>query len=185
MHATRVPRLLGEGSSKIVVEAKSRRRGVGLVALMRSVDGGHDDEFELLREACVIRRIGAHASILPLLDFGIDLKMRSWIETPLAPHGSIRDFADTLEFEGRLDDFGDAHVEQILTQVRSALQHVHAAGLRHCDLASRNVLVFDFQPQPARVTIQLADFGSTRAVRAGEVVEETTGLEAELRELLA
>ena len=183
MHETRA-RLLGEGSSKIVVEAESRIAGAGLVALMRSVDGGHDDEYELLREACVIRRIGNHEHILPLLGYGIDSNMRAWIEAPIAPLGSIRDFADVLEFEGRLDDFGEAHIEQILTQVRSALQHVHAAGLRHGDVASRNVLIFCFEPQPARVTVRLADFGSVRAVRAGEEAEETAALEAELRELL-
>ena len=184
MHETRA-RLLGEGSSKIVVEAESRIPGAGLVALMRSAEGGHDDEFELIREACVMRRIGNHEHVLPILGYGIDLKMRAWMEAPVAPHGSLRDLVDVLEFEGKITDFGEAHVEQVIAQVRSALQHVHAAGLRHGDIAARNVLVFDFQSQPPQVTTRLADFGSARAVRAGEEAEETAALEAELRELLA
>ena len=129
-------------------------------------------------------RVGAHAHLLPLLRVGIDSNLKAFVEAPIAPHGSLNELVDTLEFEGRLADFGDAHVEQVLEQVRHALAHVHAAGLRHCDVASRNVLVFSFSSQPPAVEVKLCDFGSARALRPKEDVEGTAALEAELRERL-
>ena len=151
---------------------------------MRSAVEGRQGEAALLREAALMCRVRGHAHVLPLLNFGLDHNMRAFVETPIAPHGSIKDLLDSLEFEGRLADFGDAHVEQVLAQVRLALAHVHAAGMRHCDVAARNALVFSFSSQPPAVEVKLCDFGSARALRPREAMEGVDGLEAELRELL-
>lgn len=178
-------RLLGRGSQKEVTAARPRvGGGEQLVALMRSAVDGRQGEADLLREAIVMRRLGEHPHVLPLLRVGIDPCMRAFAEAPIAAHGSLNDLLDELEFEGRLADFGDAHVEQVLVQVRLALAHVHASGLRHCDVNTRNVLAFSFSTQPPAVEVKLCDFGSARAVRSREGVEGTAALEAELLELL-
>jgi len=68
---------------------------------------------------------------------------------------------DTLEQllrEGRLPP---GHAVQILIQVAEALVEIHAAGLVHCDLSPRNVMVAVRQ---GRWQVKVLDFGIARAL---------------------
>lgn len=68
---------------------------------------------------------------------------------------------DTLEQllrEGRLPP---GHALQILIQVAEALVEIHAAGLVHCDLSPRNVMVAVRQ---GRWQVKVLDFGIARAL---------------------
>ena len=80
--------------------------------------------------------------------------------TELAPFGSLRDLVDDLEFEGRLGDLTDAHVDRIIEQVDEALDELAARGYAHNDLRASNVLVFSFCARdPAATRVKLCDFG--------------------------
>lgn len=54
-----------------------------------------------------------------------------------------------------------AHALDILLQVADALAGVHDAGLVHCDLSPRNVMV---APRSARLDVKVLDFGIARSV---------------------
>lgn len=72
---------------------------------------------------------------------------------------------DTLEQLLREGPLPPGHAVQILIQVAEALVEIHAAGLVHCDLSPRNVMVAVRQ---GRWQVKVLDFGIARALpRAG------------------
>ena len=87
------------------------------------------------------------------------------VASELLAHGSlygshVRDLVDDLEFEGRLGDLTDAHVDRIIEQVEEALDALAARGYAHNDLRASNVLVFSFCARdPAATRVKLCDFG--------------------------
>ena len=76
----------------------------------------------------------------------------------LAPHGSIVDLIDTLEFEGRRDEFSLAHVDAVIKEVENGLDQLQKLGYRHNDLRPQNVLVFFFNRLwPEKTRAKLCD----------------------------
>ena len=103
---------------------------------------------------------------------------------PIARFGSMYDLVDHLEFEGLLQQLTTDHAELVYNQVESAVQHLLERGLRHGDLAARNVLVFDIAlDAPYRVHVKLADFGETAPGRTTE--DELRALRNELHAIVS
>ena len=77
-----------------------------------------------------------------------------------APHGSLSD-----AFDGTLCNAdGDSlltteHIVAILQQINSGMEALAAAKINHCDLAARNVLLFNFDPKaPDATSVKVCDF---------------------------
>ena len=68
---------------------------------------------------------------------------------------------ETLEQTLREGPLLPGHVLTILTQIAEALVAIHAAGLVHCDLSPRNVMV---AARDGRLAVKVLDFGIARTV---------------------
>ena len=71
---------------------------------------------------------------------------------------------DTLEEVVRSGPLAPGHVAAILAQVVEALVAIHAAGLVHCDLSPRNVMV---TARDGRLRVKVLDFGIARTISLG------------------
>lgn len=137
---------LGRGSAKLVRKVQWKGR---VVAAYFGCEG---DEIKLLKafpdQARLLQSVG---QVTPGRVVLVDV----------APHGSLRDLHDALDFGDH--GFLDAHRHEVLDQVLSALQLLWDARWQHNDVASRNVLVFAFAAdQPWRTHVRLADFGDAK-----------------------
>lgn len=116
----------------------------------------------------LLTRLHPHRHLLPLLAVEYDALSRARMVIPIAKYGSLLDLQDHLEFEGCEVAFTEQHLQEVLSQVESALVHLDTLGLDHADVAARNVLVFEFSQRQygkdsqglAHIRTALADFGS-------------------------
>lgn len=156
--------LLGRGSAKTV--RRHAWRGREVAALW----GCERHEIELLRSFAQSEHLLQLLAVLP----------GRIVLTELAPHGSLRDLGDTLDFERRFLTL--AHCAAVVEQLVAALQRLWSARWVHGDVAARNVLVFAFDPNaPAATHIKLADFGD--AQKEGRVHRDLKGLDEVRRDL--
>lgn len=68
---------------------------------------------------------------------------------------------DTLEVLVRNGRFPPSHAVDVLLQIAEALEAIHAAGLVHCDLSPRNVMV---SVRNRALEVKVLDFGIARSV---------------------
>ena len=160
----RVEALLGEGGMGQVYRARSLADGtvVALKVMKRSLMGTDDHDRRFLREVRAAREI-VHRHLVEVLDAGA-VEGRRYLVMSYVPGRSL---ADRIDQGGALpvDD-----VLQIVAQVASGLDALHAAGLVHRDVKSSNILLDE-----ARGAV-LADFGLAKhrdyslLTRAGQVL---------------
>ena len=147
---------LGEGAFKLVYA--STRNG----ARVAVATGRHRTPWKEIVVMIVLTHAHPHPHLLPL----IAVERCAWTSArmvlPLARFGSLVDLQDMLEFEGCECAFTKSHLRAVLEQVGGAVAHLRALQLRHLDVASRNVLVFQFESDAYRqlVDTKLSDFGS-------------------------
>ncbi|KAM3191735.1 hypothetical protein ACQJBY_069160 [Aegilops geniculata] len=146
---------IGRGSSATVSIAVDRRTG-GVIAV-KSV--GADRAAELRRERGILHGLSS-PHVVRCLDAedgsGLDMLME------YAPGGSLAD--EIRRCGGRC---AEALVRSRARDILLGLAHVHAAGVAHCDVKGRNVLI----GSDGRALI--ADFGCARI--AGEERQRPTG----------
>ena len=141
---------IGRGASGVVYRARQDRldRAVALKVL----DVGPDDRearrrFE--RELEITVRLGAHPSIVQVLDAGQTRDGRPYLAMELYDQGSV---ADRVARHGPLSP---AEASALGSPVADALATAHAAGILHRDVKPQNILLSPFGPA-------LADFGIAR-----------------------
>ncbi len=156
--AYRLIGLAGTGGMGVVYQAEQQqplRRTVALKVIRPEVAGSSDYQARFLREARLAATVN-HAHIVPVFDFGeyagrLYLAMQ-WIDgvelgrlmgwgQPLAPERAVR----------------------IGTQVASALQAIHNAGMLHRDVKPANILVRDMDGEDHAY---LTDFGIAKLTEA-------------------
>ena len=87
-----------------------------------------------------------------------------------APHGSLSDAFIAFQDGTLRGANGDAllstqHIVAILQQINSGMEALAAAKINHCDLAARNVLLFNFDPEaPDATSVKVCDFGLSVAM---------------------
>lgn len=107
-------------------------------------------------EARVFLKLGRHPRLVRFFGQCIDGDSQMLV-TEYAPRGSVADALEELE-----DVMTSAHRIAILQQICSGMEALTAAGLVHCDLALRNVLLFGFDAADVSVTsVKVCDFGLT------------------------
>ncbi|KAI4971916.1 hypothetical protein ZWY2020_002830 [Hordeum vulgare] len=147
---------IGRGSSATVSIAVDRRTG-GVLAV-KSV--GADRAAELRRERAILRGLSS-PYVVRCLDAeagtGLDMLME------YAPGGSLAD--EIRRCGGRC---AEGLVRSRARDILRGLAHVHAAGVAHCDVKARNVLI------GADGRALIADFGCAR-IAAGEGRRPTGG----------
>ena len=98
----------------------------------------------------------------------------------LAPHGSVRDLCDDLDFKQRVLSL--QHISKMKTQILQGLVELWGLGYIHGDVATRNVLVFSYEYEDANKTlVKLTDFGE--CMRVEDVSKDLDGLCAFLVEV--
>ena len=81
--------------------------------------------------------------------------------TELAPLGSLDNLLNQYEEDGLVPS--RRVFVMALMQICSACEQLIEHGVIHCDLATRNCLVFDFDAQDeSRVKVKLTDYGLTK-----------------------
>ncbi len=124
---------LGQGGTATVWRARSSADGAEVAAKILSLDDVDDPPVLLAR----YQRIATldHPHILPILDVGV-ADQTLYVVTPLAQGGSLRQLLQ----RGQLD----RHLTlQLLGQVASALQYLHAREIVHLDVKPANILLGD------------------------------------------
>jgi Protein kinase domain len=156
--AYRLIGLAGTGGMGVVYQAEQQqplRRIVALKVIRPEVAGSSDYQARFLREARLAASVN-HPHIVPVFDFGehagrLYLAMQ-WI--------------DGVEF-GRLMGCGQSPAPEravrIGTQVASALQAIHNAGMLHRDVKPANILVRDMDGADHAY---LTDFGIAKLAEA-------------------
>lgn len=156
--AYRLIGLAGAGGMGVVYRAEQQPLGriVALKVIRPEVAGSSDYQARFLREARLAAAVN-HPHIVPVFDFGehagrLYLAMQ-WI--------------DGVEF-GRLMEGGQPvapeRAVRIGTQVASALQAIHNAGMLHRDVKPANILVRDMNGEDHAY---LTDFGIAKLAEAG------------------
>jgi serine/threonine protein kinase len=149
--------ILGRGFSKLALQCTYKQK---ICALLRPRNG-----YKLINEARLLRRfMGKQHLLQPMSEFCIqNCYTSNEIMVELAPHGSLMDLFDALEFDGKLDVITSRHIDVILEQVERGLDELQTLGLEHNDLNARNILVFNFDEDvPEKMKIKLCDFSETR-----------------------
>ena len=104
-------------------------------------------------------RLGRHPNLVRFLGLCVTGEPQLLI-TELAPFGALDTF-----LEGRVPQLTPPHRLTVATQVCSAMAALAAQGVVHCDLAARNVLVFDYDDADASATrVKVSDFGLAMSV---------------------
>ena len=149
----------GAGSSKVTYAVRS---STSWCALVSPRPGLARERFDF--ELTMLKRAVGCKNVVQLL--GASSSGKSTLKTftapylilELAPHGSIVDLIDTLEFEGRRDDFSLAHVDKVIEEVENGLDQLQKLGFRHNDLRPQNVLIFYFNRLwPEKTRAKLCD----------------------------
>ena len=136
---------IARGSFKVVHRATLRGQPVA-AAMMRS---GCEEE------AVKLVSLGRHPSLVRYMGLCTDTGDAEWPQilfTELAVHGSLDLFLEAREAEVTL-----GHKTSMVEQIAAGMEALANAGLTHCDLATRNVLVFAFDAGSVRVKV--TDFG--------------------------
>lgn len=157
----KIQREIGRGGMAIVYLAEHRatHEQVALKVLPRQFT--FDPEFldRFRREAQTARGLN-HPAIAAVLDHGDD-DDQPYIAMRYMPGGTL---ADRLQ----RSKLSNARVNEIVRQIASALDHIHAAGLIHRDLKPNNIL-FDEHDNA-----YLADFGVAKMTLSSAALTSAT-----------
>eukprot|EP00656_Telonema_subtile_P051861 TRINITY_DN707_c0_g1_i1.p1 TRINITY_DN707_c0_g1~~TRINITY_DN707_c0_g1_i1.p1 ORF type:complete len:699 (+),score=142.19 TRINITY_DN707_c0_g1_i1:88-2184(+) len=147
-----VSTVLGNGSEKTVLLAELAGEQVAVLVLR---NGSCD------MEAALYAKLGRHPALTRMIGMAIDHQNRQCLITELAPKGSLDKLLDHYEDQGV--KLSHAVLVRTAMQLGSACEQLVEHGVIHRDLATRNVLVFDFHPTEwDRVKVKLTDYGLTK-----------------------
>eukprot|EP01062_Namystynia_karyoxenos_P024853 TRINITY_DN19723_c0_g1_i3.p1 TRINITY_DN19723_c0_g1~~TRINITY_DN19723_c0_g1_i3.p1 ORF type:complete len:957 (+),score=280.76 TRINITY_DN19723_c0_g1_i3:111-2873(+) len=140
------------GSSKTVESAVWKGEKVALLTLR--------DGKPAAMEADVMARLGGHPHLIKLLGQTRKPTGANVLVTEFARHGALNGYLDELSDEGV--SVSERCRITIALQIAMAMERMGAEKLIHCDLAARNVLVFNFDAfRPDRIVVKVSDFGLT------------------------
>jgi len=152
---------IGVGSHKTVYEGAWR--GMRVAALRVRAAGA-----EVAREVAILRALARHPGLPHFHGVARDAGRGVWLIAELLSLGALDSQLEA--WAGQLSQRVRLCVGQ---QIAEAMHAVHARGVLHRDLATRNVLVHSLHPESAAdVWVKVSDFGSARLV-AGEAWHET------------
>lgn len=145
---------LGDGGMGVVYRAKETDTGraCALKFILPTLVESEDVREKFLHEAQLSERIGAHPNIVEVIAYGIDEEHEiPYIAMELVEGAEL---AQWVRNNAPLDK---RDVIRLFTQLGSALDEAHAAGVVHRDLKSPNLLV---AKSPAgELTLKVLDFG--------------------------
>ncbi len=157
----RLDALLGRGGMGRVYRARDERleRDVALKVLAEDVshDPGIAERF--VREAKVLARL-QHKHVLQVFDHGETEEGRLFLVTELLRGQSMSDVLRAQEGR-RLSPRATA---QLLVQIATGLDRVHADGVIHRDLKPANIFV---ESDDGRPHVKILDFGIARRLASG------------------
>ena len=139
--------LIARGSFTVVHKATLRGKQVA-AARMRS---GCEEE------AAKLVSLGRHSSLVRYIGICTSTGDVEWPQilfTELAVHGSL-----DLFLRAREDEVTLGHKISIVEQIAAGMEALANAGLTHCDLALRSVLVFAFDAAGGSTRVKVSDFG--------------------------
>jgi len=151
-----VGRDVGSGSFKQVFKATWSRKEIGPVDV--AVLALRSDIGDMKRELKVFAELGKHHHLTRLLALTTNPEGRMCLVTEFASWGSLdKVIGDYAEKEQNVDK---AVLVSVATQVCEGMRAMQLHRMIHRDLASRNVLVFEFHPTMARnVCVKISDYG--------------------------
>jgi serine/threonine protein kinase len=127
---------------------------------------------ELMREAAVLRRV-RHPAIVEVLGVFEDTANKTMLlQMSFFEHGTLQTWVDTEAPEWRA-------VRSVLLDIAGALEHLHAAGVVHCDVKPPNILVAPFfRGRLADFDISVDSATRTSTNFAATRVQYTAGFDA-------
>jgi len=156
--------LLGRGGEKTAVAATLA--GIPAVRL-----APRPPRTNLAAEASALMRVRGMPNLLQLLGLEMESGKTLALLVERAPHGSMLDLADELEFQGESHLLTREHVESVVEQVSNALTEMKSLKMEHGDVRAANVLVFGFVGgADGSIEIKLGDFGCARPLKEGDCV---------------
>lgn len=132
--------LVGVGGMGRVYRARDRRSD-RTVALKLLLHGGDGDE-------AALQALPRHPGVLPVLDAGT-LGDYPWFTMPFVDGLTLKAAQHGLRMERKLD---------LMVQAARTVEAIHRAGVVHCDLNPRNLLVAG-PPESAAARLYVIDFG--------------------------
>ena len=143
---------LGEGSNKCVWNGEWAGKAVAVLVLR---SGTCDTE------AAVFSKLGRHPSLTRLFGMSQNEEGRQCMVAELAPLGSMDKVMDSYEDQDVIVQ--DAVLLRAAMQICDGCQQIIECGLIHRDLALRNILVFDFNPDDStQVKVKITDYGLSK-----------------------
>jgi len=118
---------------------------------------------DVQREARLLHEVCCHNYIIGLESFYMTPKMEMVIVMELALRGDI------FEYCVGKSPFSEADAREITRQLTLALDFIHSRHIVHMDIKPQNILLSDDG------NCRLADFGLSRKIPPGELVQEISG----------
>ena len=116
-------------------------------------------------EAEILAKIGRHPNIVRFIARSTDNQGREVLVLDFAPHGNLHTVVSD-EFDN-VGPWPDRVLWEVLDQVASGMEELHAQGIIHKDLALRNILVYSFSSHcPERMRVKVADLGMSSVLEA-------------------
>ncbi|WP_224366673.1 serine/threonine-protein kinase [Hyalangium versicolor] len=148
-----------EGGSSILYRARHTTSGEpAALKVLRAEYGFFPSVLRRFHQEAAILESVRHPHVVVLRQSGELEDGRPWLAMEWVEGGTLSAWMDS---RGRLEA---SEVLPLLEQLCGALQTVHAAGLVHRDLNTRNVLV---RQSPGAPQLVLVDFGIARALEPG------------------
>ena len=119
---------LGEGTFSRVVAARHKATGAGVALKVYK----YDDRLHHLAEAALLREVGAHKNVVPLLDV-------CRLEEGLALVFPLAEALDSSRLEAR--ELEATAISWIGKQIFEGLAHIHERSILHGDLKPAHILV--------------------------------------------
>ncbi|KAL0489058.1 mitogen-activated protein kinase MAPK [Acrasis kona] len=127
-------------------------------------------QLRVLREVKVLRHLGSHPNITHLLDLVLPESFEKFSDVYIVTDLMETDLMGI--FENRIQ-LSSHHIQFVMFQLLSAIQHLHNSDVLHRDIKPENILL------NSNCTLRLCDFGLARACNfevTNEGEEQTTRL---------